>query len=83
MPKPNVSKAKKGVPQPKVLCRITDRKEMCLSHFNRWCNRQDDPTILKAIFEKTRGVRKTRAVCRLSDKKELTLGHYNRWINSL
>ena len=52
VPKPNVSKAKKGVPQPKVLCRITDRKEMCLSHFNRWCNRQDDPTILKAIFEK-------------------------------
>ena len=80
VPKPNVSKAKKGVAQPKVLCRIKDRKEMCLSHFNRWCNRQDNPEILQAIFAKTRGQPKSKSVCRLIDKREMTLGHYERWI---
>lgn len=82
VPKPNVSKAKKGVPQPKVLCRLIDKKEMCLSHFNRWCNRQDNPEILKKIFDKTRGVPKKKSVCRLSDKKEMTLGHFERWIKT-
>jgi len=80
VPKPNVSKAKKGVPQPKVLCRIKDRKEMCLSHFNRWCNRQDNPQILKDIFSKLKGVPKTKVVCRIVDKKELTLGRFNKWL---
>jgi hypothetical protein len=78
--KPNVSKAKKGVPQPKVLCRLIDRKEMCLSHFNRWCNRQDDPAILMKIFKKLKGVPKTKIVCRIIDKKELTLGRFNTWL---
>ena len=82
VPKPNVSKAKKGVPQKKVLCRLIDKKEMCLSHFNRWCNRQDNPEILQAIFAKTRGVPKKKEVCRLTDRREMCLGHYNRWINN-
>lgn len=80
--KPNVSKAKKGVPQPKVLCRLLDRKEMCLSHFNRWCNRQDNPEILKLIFEKTRGKPKKKDICRLIDKREMCVGHFLRWLES-
>jgi hypothetical protein len=79
VPKPNVSKAKKGVPQKKVLCRLMDRKEMCLAHFNRWCNRQDNPEILQAIFAKTKGVPKKKEVCRLIDQREMCLGHFNRW----
>jgi hypothetical protein len=80
VPKPNVSIAKKGVPQIKVLCRLKDKKEMCLSHFNRWCNRQDHPEILKAIHDKSKGKPKTKSVCRLIDKREMTQGHFNRWL---
>lgn len=78
--KPNVSKAKKGVPQTKQVCRLKDQKEMAISHFNRWCNRQDNPEILQNIFAKLRGVKKSKSVCRLQDKKEMTLGHFNRWL---
>ena len=83
IPKPNVSKAKKGVPQTKVLCRLKDKKEMCLSHFNRWCNRQDNPEILESIFAKTRGMPKKKDICRLVDQKEMCLGHFNRWLANL
>lgn len=83
VPKPNVSKAKKGVPQPKILCRLIDKKEMCLSHFNRWCNRQDNPEILQNIFKKITGVPKKKTVCRLSDKREMTLGHFERWAKGI
>ena len=31
-----VSAAKLGKKQPKVVCRLSDRKEMCLAHFNRY-----------------------------------------------
>ena len=33
-----VSAAKLGKQRPKVVCRLSDRKEMCLSHFNRYTN---------------------------------------------
>lgn len=83
VPKPNVSKAKKGKPQPKAVCRLKDKKEMALSHFNRWCNREDNPEILLSIFAKTRGKEKKKTVCRLIDKKELSLGHYLRWLSTV
>jgi len=65
------------------LCRLKDKKEMCLSHFNRWCNRQDNPEILESIFAKTRGMPKKRDICRLVDKKEMCIGHFNRWLANL
>lgn len=82
VPKPKVSKALKGLPQPKVLCRLHDKKEMCLSHFNRWCNRQDNPEILKSIFKKLTGIPKKKDICRLHDKKEMSVGHFLRWVNN-
>lgn len=35
----NISASKKGIPKLKNVCRIEDRKEMNLSHFIQWCNR--------------------------------------------
>jgi hypothetical protein len=34
--KANVSAALTGKQRPKVVCRLSDRKEMCLAHFNRY-----------------------------------------------
>ena len=75
-----MSAARKGKPNPKHSLATKDKKEMCLSHFNRWCNRQDNPQILKDIFSKLKGVPKTKVVCRIVDKKELTLGRFNKWL---
>lgn len=32
----------KGVPTPKTVSRLKDKKEMSLAHFTQWCNRQDN-----------------------------------------
>jgi len=38
--KKHLSEVKKGIPKPKVVCRINDRKEMGIAHFTQWCLKQ-------------------------------------------
>jgi hypothetical protein len=38
--KKHLSEVKKGIPKPKVVCRISDRKEMGIAHFTQWCLKQ-------------------------------------------
>jgi len=35
--KQKLSEAKKGKAKPKVVCRVSDRKEMGIAHFTQWC----------------------------------------------
>lgn len=43
-PNPAMSIRKKGKPTPKLVCRLTDKKELDMGNFAAWCNRMDSPS---------------------------------------
>lgn len=81
-----------GVKKPKLVCRLSDRKEMDIPNFKQYCDRLDNPdkyakiakeqsTRLKNRLPSNKEKQQPATVCRLSDRKEMTLGNFIRWKN--
>jgi len=72
-----------GVPLPKVVCRVIDRKEMDLHNYMHWHKRQYDKDFFAQWSSNQsasqKGKKRIKAVCRISDKKEMTITNFLQW----
>lgn len=87
---PWTTKKQLGVKKPKLVCRLSDRKEMDIPNFRQYCDRIDNPEKYAKIAKKkstdqkgkvsnAKGKKLFAAVCRLTDRKEMTLGNFTKW----
>lgn len=82
-----MSIAKRGILKPKLVCRLTDGREMALCSFASWCSRFYNQTKKNEIYKRVSAANRThksitkKVVCRLSDRKEMSLQNFMRYIN--
>lgn len=87
---PWVTKKQLGIKKPKLVCRLSDKKEMDIPNFRQYCDRLDNPDKYVKIAKKksaeqkgripgNKGKKQLPTVCRLSDRKEMTLGNFIKW----